>query len=654
MNASRGLTECMNAVLGSGVSVIPINSDTKRPYSRILPKDRETGEATWAPYMTAMVDPHTLRMWQEQGIQAFAVVCGEVSGGLLVLDFDVARFYEAWCEAVGDLADGLPVQMTGGGGYQVMLRCDKPGRNCKLAWEKNEQKQTGRIVAIETRGEGGYAVLAPSLHPTGNYYEILSGDFAAIPKVSQAKADALLLAAENLDECPLEKQHQELAEKAIKRREQKRKTMQVEGSSVIDAYNEANGIIEELQSHGYQKCGRSRMIRPEAEKDSEPGVVFFERGSIQISFHHSTNDPLNNGHAHDAFDVFCYFAHGGNVTAAVREAAEKMGMTKKKTTVDEIKKVLESPPESPAEPVQESERSTPAIELGVLMSGIVSGEIYAVPFSQPVITRMTCALLPGCTTCVTGDPGVGKTFWILDNLQFWMTNGYKPAALFLEKSRRFYMHRLLAMLEGKGCYIDYDWIKLNHGKISDAMERNRGVLDFVGACFDGPQKSRMSMAQVTQWAITKARAGHRVLIVDPITAASAGEKRWNDDDEFVLGCENELEKHGTSLIVITHSKKGNRPGSPTMHDMALGAAFQRFADTNIWIYKPKKPRKVRIQGPCGLTTAKFNYFFQIHKARNGRGAGVELAYSFTEGLRFTEQGIVQADVAEHEDEEEAA
>ena len=37
------------------------------------------------------------------------MIGGQISGGLLVLDFDEVRFYLAWVELVGDLAGGLPV-----------------------------------------------------------------------------------------------------------------------------------------------------------------------------------------------------------------------------------------------------------------------------------------------------------------------------------------------------------------------------------------------------------------------------------------------------------------------------------------------------------------------------------------------------------------
>ncbi|HEV7300634.1 MAG TPA: bifunctional DNA primase/polymerase [Tepidisphaeraceae bacterium] len=113
--------EMLRAVAG-GVSVVPICRTTKRPHRKLLPQverpDPKTGQlkqsGTWKPFQAAIAAPEQLAKWR--GAQAFAAVCGTISGrgqgGHLVLDFDERRFYDAWVtlvgELVGELADGLP------------------------------------------------------------------------------------------------------------------------------------------------------------------------------------------------------------------------------------------------------------------------------------------------------------------------------------------------------------------------------------------------------------------------------------------------------------------------------------------------------------------------------------------------------------------
>ncbi len=44
----------------NGISVIPINPRTKRPYWKLLPKDAE-GKGTWKQYQTEIADDIALR-----------------------------------------------------------------------------------------------------------------------------------------------------------------------------------------------------------------------------------------------------------------------------------------------------------------------------------------------------------------------------------------------------------------------------------------------------------------------------------------------------------------------------------------------------------------------------------------------------------------
>jgi hypothetical protein len=143
-------------------------------------------------------------------------------------------------------------------------------------------------------------------------------------------------------------------------------------------------------------------------------------------------------------------------------------------------------------------------------------------------------------------------------------------------------------------------------------------------------------------------ANKRVLIIDPITAAHAGVDRWTKDDDFVLAAQSLLNRHGASLILITHARKGNRPGVPTGHDMGGGAAYYRFSDTTIWVKKLKKPRRIKYQTRMGPVAGKVSLFFDLHKTREGRGQGLELACTFGADLKFIEHGIVLNDLPDEE------
>lgn len=71
-------------------------------------------------------------------------------------------------------------------------------------------------------------------------------------------------------------------------------------------------------------------------------------------YSHHASDPLNDGHAHDAFSVFCILAHGGNVTAAVKAAAESLGLPLPDCSIQVSQKTLTLTRKWPDPPAQEA------------------------------------------------------------------------------------------------------------------------------------------------------------------------------------------------------------------------------------------------------------------------------------------------------------
>lgn len=329
------------AMLGNGFSIIPIDRKTKKPKYSELPflndeqgqpvmkqhTDTSTGEIHtfhgrgWKDYQTTRASAVDLRKWVGRGAQ-LAVVCGQVSGGLLIIDFDMyagktKNLYEEWvaaCEERDLEVSLLPTQRTGSGGYQVAVRCQNPGENTKLCWVEDASEERGRKVAIETRGTGGYAVIAPSLHPSGNQYRMIHGQFFETPLVNQAEVEMLLDVARSLNQVP---------ERAVEYVPTERRADAPEGSGVIDAYNSAFDIRAVLRAYGYSDAG-DRMHRPGFERTSEPSVVFKENKS----FHHSSNDDLSNGYWQTPFSVRLHFGFDGDVLTAVKEIAAELGMTR--------------------------------------------------------------------------------------------------------------------------------------------------------------------------------------------------------------------------------------------------------------------------------------------------------------------------------------
>jgi hypothetical protein len=134
---------------------------------------------------------------------------------------------------------------------------------------------------------------------------------------------------------------------------------------------------------------------------------------------------------------------------------------------------------------------------------------------------------------------------------------------------------------------------------------------------------------------------YRVIVVDPVTACRQTNDPWIQDKRFLTKIKNTAKHYRTSVIVVTHSKKANRPKAPSLNDLAGGAAYQRFAHNILWIEKHKAKKTGLVLTPAGRVEMEFNRTIHICKTRNGPGAGLRLAYTFSgKDLLFSEQGII--------------
>jgi len=300
-NTMPKLLDLARAYTLAGLSVIPVGQD-KKPHCR------------WAEFQTHIADDRTLARWFSSDGN-IALVTGKVSGNLVAIDFDEPRFYQAWLEKVGDQCKECVVQKTGDG-FHIIFRSQEPVPNLKLAFVADEHELDGRRIAIETRGEGGYILVEPSIHPNGSTYTILTGSLTDVPTLRQEQVTELLHAARLLDECPLTSRQQSKQDQA---RSYRLKSSGKQ-NDVISLYCNKVTISEILVRNGYQISG-DKAIRPGGSHFSV--AISKERNR---SYHHNSNDPLMDGYWHSPFDVFCLLENQGNISAAVCAAVEFLGL----------------------------------------------------------------------------------------------------------------------------------------------------------------------------------------------------------------------------------------------------------------------------------------------------------------------------------------
>lgn len=91
--------------------------------------------------------------------------------------------------------------------------------------------------------------------------------------------------------------------------------------SPITAFNEVYDVRSILTAHGYRAQGNKFVAQ--ASSSGMAGVVILQGDDRrERAFSHHSNDPIADGLAHDAFDLFCILAHGGDEWAAIQAAAK--------------------------------------------------------------------------------------------------------------------------------------------------------------------------------------------------------------------------------------------------------------------------------------------------------------------------------------------
>ncbi len=136
-----------------GLSIIPL--DGKRP-----------ALTSWIPYQQKAASAEAIQAWSTAGLlKNIGIVCGKVSGNLVVLDTDGAAGYPAFAATFPALAETYIVASGGGVGRHVYLYVDSLPPSVKA--------MNTPIGNLELCGEGRQVVAPPSIHPTtGKSYRV--------------------------------------------------------------------------------------------------------------------------------------------------------------------------------------------------------------------------------------------------------------------------------------------------------------------------------------------------------------------------------------------------------------------------------------------------------------------------------------------------
>jgi hypothetical protein len=514
------------------LSCLPAIKQDKRPafpwreYQSRLPTEAEFASWSWA--------------------DAVCLVCGPVSGGLEMIDFDKwsaggEQAFNEWKAIVDGVSPGLfdrlVVESSPSGGRHVAYRCE--GEVCG---NKVLAKVDGQTL-IETRGTGGQFLCAPSPG-----YTLLQGDLAEPPTITASERNALIHAAMSLGD-------------AVEPEEER-------GEPVSNAYelkpgadfNQRGDVRDLLHSHGWRltRAGENEhWTRP----GKDHGTSATLKGGVFYPFS-SNAEPFEAHKPYSPFAVYATLVHRGNYSEAAKSLARKgYGSSKPAATGVDLSGfgVGAEDDDLLPMPVDELVKKYPAMR-------------------QPVIHGI---LRRGETMNVIASPKAGKSWMVLDlamsiaNGTPWLgsfpTEQGKVLLIDNELHKETLSHRVAMVAEARGLSVAALGKNLDALALRGQLKSLRGLENFF--------------AQVEH-------DRYQVIILDAFYRFMG-----EDDDENSNGnmtrLYDQIDRHaketGACFVMIHHASKGSQ-ASKSVTDIGAGAGAQsRAADSHLVLRPHQEP-----------------------------------------------------------------
>lgn len=278
---------------------------------------------------------------------------------------------------------------------------------------------------------------------------------------------------------------------------------------------------------------------------------------------------------------------------------------------------------------------------GVLqkIEAAISGKITTIPWPQTDMAEQANALMPGTVTLICGSPGASKSFWLLQCLAYWIKQDVKSCIYQLEEDTDYHLGRVLAQESGNSMLTNLKWISEAGAEAISDYAKHREFLDIVGKAMWASPDEQVTLEQLAVWTEKRAKAGYRIIAVDPVTATAQTGRPWEKDNAFMQKIKKTATEYECSIVLVTHPSKTFC--GPDLNQLAGGAAYSRFSQCILWLESHKeKTNEIRKDGITLPDT--HNRTIHILKARNGTGTGHRVAAVFdTSNLTIRELGLIE-------------
>ena len=547
-------------IMSSGISVLPAIPSEKRP---ALPG--------WRAFQSARPGEAQLRTWFAEA-EGMCLVCGAVSGNVEMIDFDHGgELFPAWWETVEanrpGLFEKLVIEETPSGGYHVAYRCDAPvPGNRKLArrilpfdgpdpvlirgkqyqpLQRNGNWQVP-LVLIETRGEGGLFLCAPTPG-----YRLQQGDFSDLPVLSPEKREVLIAAAMSLDEAPLPATVSS-------------PSGELSADRPGDDFNARADIRPVLERHGW-----TRVREGTNEHWRRPGKASGTSATLKdgVFYVFSSNAaPFDSDRGYSPFQAYALLEHGGDFNAAARQLREDgFGIGDDPGHGVDLSSFLANLPD----PVNKAKETAPT-PLSELFQTVTE-------LDRPIIHGL---LREGETRNVIASSKTGKS-WLVMRLAISIASGCDWFGMPVEHGRVLHIDNELRLNTIVHRYRKVsEALKISHDSFSDNLE----IMSLRGQLKD--------LNQLGAFFATLEPGRYKAIVLDAFYRTLPIGTDENDNGA-IANLYNKLDWYASQLkcafILIHHASKGNQ-AAKSVTDVGAGAGAQsRAADTHLVLRPHEQP-----------------------------------------------------------------
>lgn len=497
-----------NDLLKSNICVVPCKMPEKRP---ALPE--------WTKFQKQLP---TLGQHQFNG--AAGIITGKISGNIFVLDVDVkydltGTLTEKLQAEIGvDLYERILqaayIQTTVNNGLHIFLRCEQIDGNLKLAQrpttkEEREKEPEEKVkVLLETRGEGGFIVVAPTPG-----YEAVLGSIQNIGFISVDDKERLFECCRSFNEVFTE----------VPLPASKRFTSNIDGLPPWEDYNQRADIPTFLQSHGwsfFKTAGKNMHFTRPGKKGATSGTYNEELNLFRCF---STSTQLEGDKSYSPSALFTFLECNGNFEESARKLrALGYGSNSSDKKLSEVKKVGSDKKEVPNNIFRLSQKIIIMQQPKKLFGPLWAEGENAFLFAEDGAGKSILAVQIACSIA-TGQALPG----------FQMELGPQAVALFdAELSDfQFYSRYPKSLPEG-----------------------------FYRFAFNEDQQSALVKADIQfvvdqlEKAVTDLNA--KILILDNLAALTSMIDATKTTDAIqLMGLLNDLKKKGFSILIIDHCRK---------------------------------------------------------------------------------------------------